>query len=127
MQSFETGRGDADSNDLLGLMLAANRGELHGNQRGLSMGIDELIDECKNFFFAGHETTAMLMAFMFLLLGSHPEWQERLRQEVYEVCGKTEPPTSESLNNLNLVSCETFELFRCAERLSSYVKLVCKS
>ncbi|MCO5608312.1 hypothetical protein L7F22_062518 [Adiantum nelumboides] len=108
----ERGRGDMYGNDLLGLMLAANKGELHGNQRNLSMGHDELIDECKTFFFAGHETTATLLTFMFLLLATHPEWQERLREEVFEVCGKTQLPTAESLNHLKLVGMVMNETLR---------------
>ncbi|KAI5076565.1 hypothetical protein GOP47_0008630 [Adiantum capillus-veneris] len=95
--------GDGYGNDLLGLMLAANKGELVGNQKNLIMGLNELIDECKTFFFAGHETTATLLTFMFLLLATHPEWQERLREEVFELCGRTEPPTADSLNHLKLV------------------------
>ncbi|KAI5060848.1 hypothetical protein GOP47_0023353 [Adiantum capillus-veneris] len=67
------------------------------------MGLNELIAECKTFFFAGHETTATLLTFMFLLLATHPEWQERLREEVFELCGRTEPPTADSLNHLKLV------------------------
>lgn len=110
MESCEKpGGGEKYGNDLLGLMLASNGGDLHGNhQRVPSMGIDELIDECKTFFFAGHETSSTVLAFMFLLLGCNPEWQERLREEVYEVCGKTELPTSESLNHLKLVSFNSF-------------------
>ncbi|MCO5604517.1 hypothetical protein L7F22_058684 [Adiantum nelumboides] len=67
---------DGYGNDLLGLMLAANKGVLVGKQKNLSMGLDELIDECKSFFFARHETTASLLTFM--CLATHPEWQERV-------------------------------------------------
>ncbi|KAI5077018.1 hypothetical protein GOP47_0009083 [Adiantum capillus-veneris] len=103
MKSGDRLRTDGYGNDLLGLMLAANKGELHGNQKNLTMGLDELIDECKTFFFAGHETTATLLTFMFLLLANHPEWQERLREEVFDVCGRTDLPTADSLNHLKLV------------------------
>ncbi|KAI5076562.1 hypothetical protein GOP47_0008627 [Adiantum capillus-veneris] len=115
---IEAVRGDHDvlgsmyGNDLLGLMLAANRGELQGNQRSFTMGLDELIDECKTFFFAGHETTATLLTFMFLLLAAHQEWQECLREEVFEACGKTQLPTVESLNQLKLVGMVINETLR---------------
>ncbi|MCO5547215.1 hypothetical protein L7F22_000660, partial [Adiantum nelumboides] len=109
---------DGYVNDLLGLILAANKGVLVGKQKNLSMGLDELIDECKTFF-AGHETTALLLTFMCLLLATHPEWQERVREEVYEVCGKTQLPTADALNHLKLVSCnaftETAAIFREAD------------
>ncbi|KAJ3698151.1 hypothetical protein LUZ61_001856 [Rhynchospora tenuis] len=47
-------------NDLLGLMLETcmTVGE-ENNKNRLSM--DEIIDECKTFFFAGHETTSHLL------------------------------------------------------------------
>ncbi|KAH7299597.1 hypothetical protein KP509_24G020000 [Ceratopteris richardii] len=105
-------RGDSYGNDLLGLMLAANQGVMNGNARSLSMGLDELIDECKTFFFAGHETTATLLTFMFLLLATHPEWQERLREEVREVCGNKQIPTADSLNNMKLMSMVIYETLR---------------
>ncbi|MCO5614046.1 hypothetical protein L7F22_068326 [Adiantum nelumboides] len=89
-------------------MLAVNKGVLVGKQKNLSMGLDELIDECKTFFFAGHETTASLLTFMCLLLATHPEWQERVQEEVFEVCGKTQLPTADALNHLKLVSCNAF-------------------
>ena len=46
-------------NDLLGIMMTANQNELGGSQKNLSMTIDEIMDECKTFFFAGHETTSI--------------------------------------------------------------------
>ncbi|KAI5072398.1 hypothetical protein GOP47_0012504 [Adiantum capillus-veneris] len=84
---------------LLGLILATNKGELHGNQRNLGMGLDE----CKTFLIARNETTATLLSFMFLLLANHPDWQEHLREEIVEVCRKMELPTPESLNHMKLV------------------------
>ncbi|MCO5561418.1 hypothetical protein L7F22_015039 [Adiantum nelumboides] len=105
-------RGDGYGNDLLGLMLAANKGVLVGKQKDLSMGLDELIDECKTFFFAGHETTASLLTFMCLLLAIHPEWQERVREEVFEVCGKTQLPTADTLNHLKLMGMVMNETLR---------------
>ncbi|KAH7299608.1 hypothetical protein KP509_24G020400 [Ceratopteris richardii] len=112
MELGKATRGDSYGNDLLGLMLAANQGVIDGNARGLSMGLDELIDECKTFFFAGHETTATLLTFMFLLLATHPEWQEHLREEVLEVCGNKQIPTADSLNNMKLVNMVIYETLR---------------
>ncbi|KAI5057395.1 hypothetical protein GOP47_0027410 [Adiantum capillus-veneris] len=63
-------RGDGYGDDLLGLMLAANKGELLGNQK------------------------------------------KRLREEVFEVCGKTELPTADALNHLKLVGMVMNETLR---------------
>ncbi|KAH7299846.1 hypothetical protein KP509_24G032600 [Ceratopteris richardii] len=108
----EVANGDRNDNDLLGLMLAANSEVLDEREKILRMGLDELIEECKTFFFAGHETTATLLTFMFLLLGTHLEWQERLRDEVYEACGKAQLPTVDSLNYLKLVGMVMNETLR---------------
>ena len=60
--------------DLLGIVMTANQNELGGTQKDLSMAIDEIMDECKTFFFAGHETTSNLLTWAVLLLAIYPEW-----------------------------------------------------
>ena len=74
------------------------------NKKNLSMDIPEIIGECKTFFFAGHETTSTLLTWASLLLSVNPEWQDRVREEVLEVCGRREIPTAESLARLKIVS-----------------------
>lgn len=48
---------------------------------------DFVVDNCKNIYFAGHETSAVTATWCLMLLAAHPEWQERARAEVLEVCG----------------------------------------
>ena len=67
--------------------MTANQNELGGSQKNLSMTIDEIMDECKTFFFAGHETTSNLLTWAVFLLAIHSEWQEILRKEVISICG----------------------------------------
>nr|CAB3458723.1 unnamed protein product [Digitaria exilis] len=95
-------------NDLLGLMLEACAPE-HGETPLLSM--DEIIDECKTFFFAGHDTTSHLLTWASFLLSTHPEWQDRLREEVRRECGD-EVPTGDMLNKLKLVNMFLLETLR---------------
>ena len=99
---------DSYGTDLLGLMMASNQGEVKGNQKNVSrMGIPEIIGECKTFFFAGHETTATLLPWACLLLATHPEWQDRARDEVVSLCGKNtmdSVPTIEAVNQMKIVS-----------------------
>jgi cytochrome P450 family 709 len=91
--------------DLLGLMLEANNGGGDGKSPQQAMSMDEIIEECKTFFFAGHNTTSQLLAWATFLLGTHPEWQQRLREEVIRECGGAEVLLhGDALNKLKLVS-----------------------
>lgn len=93
---------DPYKSDLLGLMMNANRKDLPGNEKKLSMNVGEMVDECKTFFFGGHETTSTLLTWTLLLLGTSIEWQEKAREEVMRVCGKGNP-SQESIHNLKTV------------------------
>jgi len=45
------------------------------------ISIDDIIDECKNFYFAGQETTSSLLGWTIFLLATNKEWQEIKKQE----------------------------------------------
>ncbi|XP_009587263.1 cytokinin hydroxylase-like [Nicotiana tomentosiformis] len=72
---------DLAQHDLLSLLLAGN---------GKTLSTRELVDECKTFFFGGHETTALALTWTLLLLAVHPEWQTQLREEIKQVMGDAE-------------------------------------
>lgn len=82
--------------DLLGLMMSAK------NAQDVRMTMEEIVDECKIFYFAGHETTANLLTWTMILLGMHQDWQAHGRKEVLEVCGKN-APDADSVNRLKIV------------------------
>ncbi|EEC82514.1 hypothetical protein OsI_27007 [Oryza sativa Indica Group] len=96
-------------NDLLGLMLEACVPEHGGSQPQLSM--DDIIAECKTFFFAGHDTTSQLLTWTMFLLSTHQHWMEKLRKEVRMVCND-EVPTGDMLNKLKLVNMFLLETLR---------------
>jgi len=50
----------------------------------------EIFDEALTFFFAGHETTAHLMGWLWLLLANNPDKLEKLRNEIKEKVGNSE-------------------------------------
>jgi cytochrome P450 len=103
-----------NGNDLLGLMLeSCVATEQGGKQGGLNMSIDEIIHECKMFFFAGHDTTSLLLTWTVFLLSAYPEWQERLRKEVFREIGR-ERPSADALSKLKemtMVLLETLRLY----------------
>ncbi|KAJ1273862.1 hypothetical protein BS78_05G017300 [Paspalum vaginatum] len=47
---------------------------------------DFIVDNCKNIYFAGHETTAVTATWCLMLLAAHPDWQDRARVEALELC-----------------------------------------
>lgn len=71
--------------DFLGLLLESE--ERVDGQFVRRLTNRELIDECKTFFFGGHETVALAMTWTLMLLAMYPKWQHELREEIKEVIG----------------------------------------
>ncbi|KAJ6844550.1 putative cytochrome P450 superfamily protein isoform X1 [Iris pallida] len=111
--------------DLLGLMINASTAAKKRNNSKNSIDgasptaeaipIHDIVEECKTFFFAGKQTTSNLLAWTTVLLAMHPEWQERARDEVLEVCGSSHDiPTKEQLGKLKtlgMIINETLRLY----------------
>lgn len=68
-----------DGDDLLSMLVACER-EGDADE-------ETLRDEVLTLFLAGHETTAALLTWAWLLLGCHPESEERLHAELDHVLG----------------------------------------
>jgi cytochrome P450 len=45
-----------------------------------------IVDNCKNIYLAGYETTAVSATWCLMLLAANPEWQDRVRTEAIEIC-----------------------------------------
>jgi cytochrome P450 len=68
------------------------------------LNIQNLVDECKTLFLAGYATTSSFLTWTMLLLAEYPEWQERARIEVWEVCGFNNEMDVTKLNQMKIVS-----------------------
>lgn len=62
-----------------------------------------VVDNCKNIYFAGFETTVTSTSWILMLLATHPEWQTRVRIEVSEICEGSYPDFN-MLHKMKLVS-----------------------
>ncbi|KAI3731748.1 hypothetical protein L1987_62943 [Smallanthus sonchifolius] len=70
---------DGGQDDLLGILLESNQKETQ------QISIEDVIEECKLFYFAGQETTSNLLVWSMILLSQHQCWQEQARDEVLHV------------------------------------------
>ncbi|GMI88594.1 PHYB ACTIVATION TAGGED SUPPRESSOR 1 [Hibiscus trionum] len=88
---------EAGPKDLLGTLIEAS----HSSP---NMTVQDIIEECKSFFFAGKQTTSNLLTWTTVLLAMHPEWQVQARDEVLRVCGSRDLPTKDDLVKLKTLS-----------------------
>ncbi len=68
------------------------------------LSIQNLVDECKSLFLVGYATTSSFLTWTMLLLAEYPEWQERARTEIREVCGFNNDMDVTKLNQMKIVS-----------------------
>lgn len=101
--------GESNNDDLLGLLIESNMRESNENAK-LGMTTEDMIEECKLFYFAGMETTSVLLTWTLIVLSMHPEWQEQAREEVLNHFGRGRLDF-ESLNRLKIVSMKSLLFF----------------
>ncbi|KAF6140063.1 hypothetical protein GIB67_001804 [Kingdonia uniflora] len=87
--------------DYLGFLVKAYQ-DTDDNKK---ISIEDMIDECKTFYLAGHETVTSLVTWTVLLLAIHTDWQEKARMEVNELSvGNESTPDFNTIAKLKTVS-----------------------
>lgn len=111
----ERRRSATDRGDLLSMLLQAQ-----DEESGERMSDLQLRDEVMTMLMAGHESTAVSMAWVWHLLARHPEVQERLHAELDAVpgCHTVTPDDLHRLPYLRAVVDETLRLYPTAWALS---------
>lgn len=105
-------RPGATADDMLGLLCAARDADDEADR----LTDDEVADQAMLFLLAGHDTTAVTLSCVLLMLAQHPDWQDRLREEVDDRLGGR-PPTAADLAALPWLDRavrETLRLFPAA-------------
>ncbi|WP_343696708.1 cytochrome P450 [Flavobacterium sp.] len=95
-------------NDLLNMLL-----ETRYEDTGESMSMEQLIDEIKVLFIAGHETTANALTFTLHLLGRNPEVQQKILDEIVEIESQTDNVIEQlqKMTYINAVLNESMRLY----------------
>ena len=102
--------GETNSDDLLGILVESNMRESNGKVNQ-GMSTEDIIEECKLFYFAGMETTSVLLTWTTIVLSMHPEWQELAREEVLNHFGRARPDF-DRLSRLKIVSMRSVHFYR---------------
>ncbi|KAG8873204.1 hypothetical protein FRB97_006928 [Tulasnella sp. 331] len=109
---------DDGQRDLLSNLIRASDGETTMN----SLSAREVTGNIYIFLFAGHETTAHSLAFMFGLLALDPEEQGRLHEHIDSVLGDRQELTYSDFSSLDRVLATFHEALRLYPPVVALVK-----
>ncbi|KAA8539725.1 hypothetical protein F0562_026417 [Nyssa sinensis] len=96
--------------DLMQLIL---EGAINDNSVGKHSSKRFIVDNCKNIYFAGHESTAVAASWCLMLLALRPDWQARVREEMAQVCpdGLLDADSLPKLKMVTMVIQEALRLY----------------
>ncbi|KAF8038774.1 hypothetical protein BT93_B1353 [Corymbia citriodora subsp. variegata] len=118
-EKVSAGEMDDYGNDFLGSLLKA----YHDPDESKRITIDDLVDECKTFYFAGQETTSSTLTWTIFLLAIHGDWQKQARKEVTDVLGN-EDPNQEGIMKLKTIGMIINESLRLYPPVPSVIRKV---
>ncbi|XP_027096666.2 cytochrome P450 CYP749A22 isoform X1 [Coffea arabica] len=95
--------------DYLGELMKLTR-DTNINKR---ITLEQMIDEIKALFGAGHLTTTNLLGWCAFVLSVHGDWQEKARKEVFEIFGNKNPSSDgiARLKTMNMIINECLRLY----------------
>ena len=91
--------------DIFSLLLLAK------DENGEGMSDEELHDELITLLFAGHETTATALCWLFYWIHYHPEIEAKLREEIGSLKTISDCKAVNNLSYLNAVISETLRIY----------------
>ena len=98
--------------DLLQMLLegAKNSSEYYSLCSGSDISCDKFdVDNYQNIYIAGHKIVALTASWCLMLLAAYPEWEDRARGEVLEIC-KDGIPNADMLRSMKTVWIYNFHL-----------------
>ncbi|KAK0416436.1 hypothetical protein QR680_012482 [Steinernema hermaphroditum] len=86
------------------------------------MPIEDVQSEVDTFMFEGHDTTATGLTWALHLVGSYPEVQQKIYEELQDVIGDSDMVTIEHLGKLQYLECCLKESLRLYPSVPIYVR-----
>ncbi|TYJ45044.1 hypothetical protein E1A91_A02G028500v1 [Gossypium mustelinum] len=103
--------GEADSFETRRQRLLVNA--YHDSNENNRLPVEDLVDECKTFYFAGQDTVNSILAWIVLHLATHGDWQDKARREVIDIFGNRNPDSKgiSKLKTITMIIYETLRLY----------------
>lgn len=83
LSAINNGTNSQSRRDILSILMEAR------SETGEALSDQELHDEALTLFFAGHETTANALSWIFYLLSQHPSVEQKLLEELNRILGSS--------------------------------------
>ncbi len=97
--------------DLLTMLLLAEDSDAEQNSINSRLTAQEICDNCKTIFYAGHDTSATALTWWLALMAEHPKYAQKIRAEVDDIFNHNNP-NRDNLDSLVLLNASIKESMR---------------